>query len=73
MFRRGEIGIQIKRLSFPREIVEFSLCNRLLNFLINAFLKRHGFASKEKEISMEGCRGNYAELATEWALGSAID
>ena len=22
---------------------------------------------------MEGCRGNYAELATEWALGSAID
>src|SRR5262249_19431026 len=33
MFRRGKIGIQIKRLSFPRKIVEFSPCNSLLNFL----------------------------------------
>ena len=25
MFRRGKIGIQIKRLSFPRKIVEFKM------------------------------------------------
>src|SRR5215471_8601988 len=43
MFRRGKIAIQIKRFSFARKIVEFSPCNRLLNFLVGVFLKRHRF------------------------------
>ena len=42
MCRRGKIGIQINRLSFPRKIVELSPCNRLPNFLIDVLLKRHG-------------------------------
>ena len=33
------------------EIVEFSSCIRLLNLLIDGFLKRHGFAFNETEIS----------------------
>src|SRR5262245_56822531 len=50
MFRCGKIGIQIERFSFPGKIVEFSSRDRLLNFFINIFLKRHVFCIyREKE------------------------
>src|SRR5262249_56496236 len=65
MFGRGKIGIQIKRFSFPRKIVEFSPCNGLLDFIFDVFLKRHGFASNEKEIAAPGCRGKLTEVASK--------